>query len=229
MPQVSDKTWQRVRTGVMSAALLKPVIDQFLQTRKSRSAIGKIVDQMPLSSEQSEQIEKLATLISDRVIELTSQAQTTIRKTDKRVWWATGLALGFATAGAVTFAVVRRRMTQVEIEVDETIILPDDSTTGTNNGYRSPIDQLKNAVGRLSQRQNPDNAHTETAQSGNTLAATALEDSPLANAPFVGNARTMVYHPSDSVHLPAEDNRVYFRTQQEAENAGYRPAVGEGE
>ena len=63
------------------------------------------------------------------------------------------------------------------------------------------------------------------AQTANTLAATALGE----NAPFVGNARTMVYHPSDSAHLPSEDNRVYFRSEQEAEDAGYRPAVGEGE
>jgi hypothetical protein len=228
MSRTSEKTWQRVRTSMMSAALLKPVVDQFIQSRKSKTALAKIVDQMPLTAEQSELIEKIARQISDRVIELTSQAQTTIRKTNKRVWWGAGLGLGFAVAGAVTFAIVRRRMTQVEVEIEETFIVPDGTTTN-NNGYRSPIDQLKNAVGRLSQRQNPDNTRTAPAQSANSLAATALEDNPLANAPFVGNARTMVYHLSDSMHLPSEDNRVYFRSQQEAEDAGYHPAVGEGE
>jgi hypothetical protein len=226
MSKVSDKTWQRVRTGVMSAALLKPVVDQFLQSRKSRRAIARIVDQMPLSDEQSEQIERIATLISDRVIELTSQAQKTLRKTDRRVWWGVGLGLGFAAAGAATFALVRRRMTQVEVEVDETIILPD---TNATNGYRSPIDQLKNAVGRVTQRSNADNTRTAPATSANTLTATAPGEDSLANAPFVGNARTMVYHPSDSPHLPSEDNRVYFRSEQEAIAAGYRPAIGEGE
>ena len=41
-------------------------------------------------------------------------------------------------------------------------------------------------------------------------------------APFVGNVRTMIYHESDTENLPAEENRVYFATEDEAREAGFR-------
>jgi hypothetical protein len=224
--KLSETTWQRVRSGVVSAALLKPVVDQFFKGRKTKKSVAKFVAQMPLSEDQLEQIDRMAKLISARMVEMTEQAQKTLRKTDRRVWWVGGIALGFVTAGAITFSLVRRRMAQVEeIEEAELIILPDASA---NNGFRSPIDQLKNAVSRLGQRQPQDNTQAQTT-TANTLTGTALQDNPADQAPFVGNAHTMVYHPADSAHLPAEENRVYFRSQAEAEAAGYRPAVGEGQ
>lgn len=224
--KLSETTWQRVRGGVVSAVMLQPVLDQVFKNRKTKKTVAKFAAQLPFTEDQLEQIERVAQLVSERVVELTEQAQKTLRKTDKRVWWAGGIALGFVTAGAITFSLVRRRMTRVEeVEEAELIILPDSSD---NNGYRSPIDQLKNAVSRIGQRTTPPNAQTQPS-TANTLTGTALQDIPASEAPFVGNAHTMVYHPADSAHLPAEENRVYFRSQQEAEKAGYRPAVGEGQ
>ena len=43
-----------------------------------------------------------------------------------------------------------------------------------------------------------------------------------AHAPFIGNRRSHVVHPpSDNGTLPAEKNRVYFKTLDEAQKAGY--------
>ncbi len=43
-------------------------------------------------------------------------------------------------------------------------------------------------------------------------------------AAFVGNRRSKIYHAPDAASLPAPANRVYFRTRDEAEAAGYRAA-----
>jgi hypothetical protein len=45
---------------------------------------------------------------------------------------------------------------------------------------------------------------------------------------FIGNKATRVYHTATSGHLPAEHNRVYFETQEEAIAAGFEPAENEG-
>lgn len=43
-----------------------------------------------------------------------------------------------------------------------------------------------------------------------------------SEAPFIGNIRTMVYHEADDENLPAEENRIYFASEDEAREAGYR-------
>lgn len=44
-----------------------------------------------------------------------------------------------------------------------------------------------------------------------------------SKAAFVGNIHTMIYHDADEEdHLPAEENRVYFGSEAEAEASGYR-------
>jgi Metal binding domain of Ada len=45
---------------------------------------------------------------------------------------------------------------------------------------------------------------------------------------FIGNKTTRVFHAATSGHLPAEHNRVYFETQEEAIAAGFEPAENEG-
>jgi competence protein ComEC len=42
----------------------------------------------------------------------------------------------------------------------------------------------------------------------------------------IGNRRTKVYHVGGGGRLPAPENRVYFRSSREAEQAGYRPVGG---
>ena len=43
---------------------------------------------------------------------------------------------------------------------------------------------------------------------------------------FIGNKNSKVFHADDCGQLPNEENRVYFSTQQEAEDSGYRPHSG---
>jgi hypothetical protein len=49
-------------------------------------------------------------------------------------------------------------------------------------------------------------------------------DSPeVADHPaFIGNIHTMIYHPADADTLPAEENQIFFATEEQAMKAGYR-------
>lgn len=40
---------------------------------------------------------------------------------------------------------------------------------------------------------------------------------------YIGNVNSKKYHTFDCSYLPKEENRIYFTTKQEAENAGYTP------
>lgn len=42
-------------------------------------------------------------------------------------------------------------------------------------------------------------------------------------AQYIANKRSGIFHRADCSYLPAEHNRGYFETSEEAENAGYRP------
>lgn len=54
--------------------------------------------------------------------------------------------------------------------------------------------------------------------------ASSPSDEQRATGRFIGNRSTRVYHDGDDGHLPAEEHRVYFETEEEAEALGYRPA-----
>ena len=47
------------------------------------------------------------------------------------------------------------------------------------------------------------------------------------SAAFIGNIHTMVYHAADADDLPAEENRIYFASEDEAHERGYRRARDE--
>ncbi|MGH2516551.1 MAG: hypothetical protein ACRDHP_12925 [Ktedonobacterales bacterium] len=47
------------------------------------------------------------------------------------------------------------------------------------------------------------------------------------NAAFIGNIHTMVFHEADAGDLPAKGNRIYFGSEEEARDAGFRRARDE--
>lgn len=63
------------------------------------------------------------------------------------------------------------------------------------------------------------------ADSGVTSTADIDNAADAAVAPFVGNIRTLIYHPAtDDNRMPTEENRVYFGSEEEAIQAGYHRA-----
>ena len=57
-----------------------------------------------------------------------------------------------------------------------------------------------------------------------TLGAVNSQTATAENAAFIGNTHTRVYHSATDLNLPNEENRAYFATAEDAEEAGYRPA-----
>ncbi len=239
-----EKAGQWVRTGIVSVSLLKPVIET-LQTNwnkrnkpvkinslKSKfdqpvealgNARAKIVEQIPLTQAQ---LDGLAKEISARLGDVSNQAKGFAGRAAKypgnvsrRMWWASGISLGFGVAAFATFLIARRRMAQQQ-QANDLVMLP------STNGQVRWQDGPRGIVGRLTNRRaqtDADGLNTSTDHS----TATATEVDVVSQAKFIGNIRTMVYHASDSERLPAEEHRVYFLSEQEAEDAGYRPATGE--
>lgn len=57
-----------------------------------------------------------------------------------------------------------------------------------------------------------------------TFSAVNAQTATADTAAFIGNTHTHVYHSATDPNLPNEENRAYFATAKEAEEAGYRPA-----
>jgi methylphosphotriester-DNA--protein-cysteine methyltransferase len=43
-----------------------------------------------------------------------------------------------------------------------------------------------------------------------------------SEAPFIGDVKTMIYHEANAENLPAEQNRMYFASEEEAHEAGFQ-------
>jgi hypothetical protein len=235
------KASQWMRVGMMTATLARPALDQFWRTRQAKQAeekhpstvnlLARVEEQLPLTQQQ---LEKLAKTLSDRVVELSGQAQKTAGKVrdtvNPRAWWITGISLGFVAAGATAFVVTRRRMRKSINQPEDLVAIPNVAT----NGHHAPSNRLRQAMTRITQRGAP-GATAETAPGMRPAAAAIAENDAVgaartevaSAANFVGNIHSLIYHPADSDHLPAEEHRVYFNTEAEARAAGYRPASGE--
>jgi len=74
---------------------------------------------------------------------------------------------------------------------------------------------------RLHQQSTPTRGNG-TATAGIEMAATGTARSTGA---YVGNTQTRIYHAATAPNLPGEDNRAYFASRAEAEDAGYRPSA----
>ncbi len=218
-PTVRDQ-WK----NLVSGASAQPLIDRVTQTR------ARVEEHSPLSQVQ---IDRVVKSLSASVSDLTSQMQhltnriTSNAKETKlrRVWWIAGIAVGFAAAGAAAFVFTRNRLHR---EAEQSLVaLP--TPTSQNNGHHHAGEPLRGVVSRWTHRRHEPTTSADPAAATQSASATATAEQAsaflsdiAATAPFVGNVRTMVYHPSDSEHLPTDENRIYFTSEEEAIAAGYR-------
>ena len=132
--------------------------------------------------------------------------------------------------------------------------------SSVNGGYRTPVTSSFSAttgaarpatdasarpsVPIVTDRQAPIQPSTQSSQPEQAPGVAAVgasapaDERPPADiiqpdeAPFIGNIRTMIYHEADADNLPAEENRIYFASEEEARTMGYRrdrdeiPATG---
>ncbi|HLZ25518.1 MAG TPA: hypothetical protein VKQ30_25625 [Ktedonobacterales bacterium] len=165
--------------------------------------------------------------------------------------WLTGVSIGLLAAGTGAYFLVRRRMHLAREEpmldlpissngnghhphaaaqvMAEEISRRDERTASVTS---------RNGAASVPVMASPDVRTPAPDQAGplmppalttNTTPATAqadgsapVDDDDARNAMFVGNIHTMVYHAADADDLPAEENRVYFISEDEAHDAGYR-------
>lgn len=171
--------------------------------------------------------------------------------------WLIGVGVGLVAAGAAAYFFVQRRMNQALEEplVDLPVMSsnghqapaeatragasteqPQPAASGMNGATAPSVGQPAAALELPKEEQQP----AEMAKPGELPGgATTMIDSgapagvvAAGEAPFIGNIRTMVYHERDDENLPAEENRIYFASEEEAHESGYRrdredvPAAG---
>lgn len=90
------------------------------------------------------------------------------------------------------------------------------SNTATTSGAGATTAQTMTAA-------TPSEATTGETRTS-TLGAMSSQTATAENAAFIGNMHTRVYHSATDSNLPNEENRAYFATAEDAEEAGYRPA-----
>jgi hypothetical protein len=101
-----------------------------------------------------------------------------------------------------------------------------------------PLAPVGGAPGETGVPEPPSTTPGEPSSGGSATPTTGMEQRPVVDratevaqrtsGQFIGNKATRVYHAATSGHLPAEHNRVYFETQEEAIAAGFEPAENEG-
>ncbi len=164
--------------------------------------------------------------------------------------WLVGVGVGLVAAGVGAFLLVRRRLERsaeeplVEIPLTSVNGYAKGASNGLNGSQRTPVASstagVSNALA-LTKEQTSSQSASQLAQpdalsvpmygagEGSVTGAIPRTEAEMPvgaeqpeDAPFIGNIRTMIYHASDAYNLPAEENRIYFASEDEAHAAGYR-------
>ncbi|HEX8732870.1 MAG TPA: hypothetical protein VF725_12515 [Ktedonobacterales bacterium] len=136
--------------------------------------------------------------------------------------WALGVGVGVVAAGAIAYIVLRNRMNTAHDDDDTLVEIP--LTTPTTSAPPEPRAQAQTtplAPDTLTVAEEPP---VEEPSEGEPL---AFDPSEGADAAYVGNILTRVYHVAGSPRLPVPQHRIYFATRAEADEAGYRPDASE--
>jgi hypothetical protein len=222
---------QWVQLGVFSASVLTPLLSRWNELRAAERAraLREQAEErlkgarglLPWSRhEAQQQIEEIVRRVT---------AQVSGRQRSRRVstLWLVGAGVGLVAAGVTTYVVVRR---QLDWGADgQLVVLPAPSSNGHG---KAPLADIMERMRRPRGTQ-PATAAPAADTAVAALAAAAQADAaPMDVAPmemedateakFIGNIRTMIFHEANADNLPAEENRVYFASEEEARIAGYR-------
>ena len=146
-------------------------------------------------------------------------------KTLRALFW------GCVTGAALAYIFAPRRIDLLRARYG---IGAQPATTG-GTGAQSGTSQATTGSGTTTPAATGTKAATTTGGSATNTAATAethpstlgavnSQTATAENAAFIGNTHTRVYHSATDLNLPNEENRAYFATAEDAEEAGYRPA-----
>lgn len=234
---------QWIQLGVLTASILAPLINRWNELRAMEQA-------QAIREDVEERVQKLraaplwnrhhAEQAVEEVLEEINSALPRPRRTPKSstIFWVAGVGLGIIAAGVGTYLVVKRRMTSYREEplVPLPFRRPGSSIPPyfTPTPDRSADDATASMTSMTSMTSstssmNGFSTHDEPAAAAGMAAdvkdETGIRD--IEGAAVVGNIRTMAYHLPDDEHLPEEDNRVYFSSEEEARQAGFHFSPGE--
>jgi hypothetical protein len=133
------------------------------------------------------------------------------QRRNNALWWVLGATLGVAAAGAAIYFISRNR--QPALETETLVELPNNSMSG---------DSFRGSVSNITKL---DPSKSMSGDEGETATVDVKSPVKVEAAPLAGNVETLVYYDAtDLDHLPSEENRIYFASETEAREAGYRPA-----
>jgi Metal binding domain of Ada len=224
-----DPNGKWFRVGVMSATAVAPLIARWNDLRTDKRAAelreqavelreqaqARLGDVRARLSSGANDVLRQAAPLAERLPFVTVLPAKSKRRANTNLWLA-GVAVGLVAAGVTAYIVARRRMTAPE-EEEPMVELP---LNGANGAWPTPPPSMESPVAG----QAPMNSVQSTeAQNEAFGELDSMEDADTAR--FVGNIHTMIYHNvDDEAHLPAEENRIYFATEEDAHEAGFRRA-----
>ncbi len=198
--------------------------------------------------QRNEMLDVVAPLLK-QADDAVSSRSSTRAKVSSRLWLV-GVGVGLVAAGVGAFLLVRRRLERSAEEPLVDLPLPSvngyakGARNGLNGSQRTPAASAAAGVSgapALTNEQTSSQIASQPAQpdalsvpvfgtgEGTVTGAIPRTDAEMPvgaeqpeDAPFIGNIRTMIYHASDAYNLPAEENRIYFASEDEAHAAGYR-------
>jgi hypothetical protein len=234
---------QWIQLGVLSATIVTPLLSRWNELRAAERA-------RLLREEAEDRLRGARALLPQSRREAQHRMDAIVRQATDKVaspatsrrlsstLWLTGAVAGLAVAGVTAYIIVRR---QLAINVNEPfVILPTPSRNGHDQQRVAPTSApaTDRPIAALAEQASAASTPATDAAAGAPATTTATEEASLgvegpAQAKFIGNVRTMVFHDADAKDLPAEENRVYFASAEDARLAGYRrdrdEVVGEPE
>ncbi|MFI5273240.1 MAG: hypothetical protein ACHQ4H_09450 [Ktedonobacterales bacterium] len=223
----SRKQW--LQLGLLSASVLAPLLARWNELRGAERA-GDMLEDVEA------RLKMIGDLAPSAYREVRQQLADVARETGGKIMaargkgssklWLVGAGVGLAAAGAGTYVLVRRRLGTNAAE-EPLYDLPITSSSGIRrNGAHSANPGRDDADQRALDQEDLPVIVEPTPWDGG--GATVTPDGAPAGvviateAPFIGDIKTMIYHQSDGDNLPAEQNRIYFASEDEAHDAGFR-------
>jgi type II secretory pathway pseudopilin PulG len=212
-----------VRVGFFTLTFVGPALQRLINRGRQQRQIQKQLEERAAALQQraGERIAELAgaaqqaaSAVRTAVAQIAEQAPVPPRRRGGALWWIAGLSIGLAITGTVAYIMVRRFIFGRR---EEAVELP-----GLNGQVTPSSSEVREMMPPASA------STTETIAAGQgpgvqvPAAGHPAENLP-AEAQFIGNVRTGIYHRANSPNLPAEENRIYFKSRAEAEAMGFQP------